>query len=51
MTPAFDKQVDVTIYNMQQREQLIDRLTIVRLIEQLVQLRPRCAQSSDNFPF
>jgi hypothetical protein len=35
---------------MEQREQLIDRFAVAGLIEQSVQLRRRCTQSSENFP-
>lgn len=43
--------IDVTIQNVQQREQLIDRLARVRLIKQPIVLRGRCAKPPDHLTF
>ena len=41
-------QVHVTVEHLQQGEQLIDRLAVVRLIEKSIQLRRRCPESAHD---
>lgn len=43
-------QVHVTVEHLQQREQLIHRLAVVRLIEQTIQLRGRRPQPAHDLP-
>src|SRR5437773_8072466 len=42
-------QVDIAIQNMKEREKLVDRLTIVGLVEQAVELCRRGTQPPDDF--
>lgn len=47
--PWADHQVDFAIENLKERQQLIDRLSGVLLVEQPVELRGRCPETPDNF--
>jgi hypothetical protein len=43
-----DGELDVAVERLQEREHLVDRLAVVRLIEQTVKLRRRGPQPSER---